>query len=290
MIAALTAAGKASEAEPLMNEVLDADRNAGAANLVAARLRLKEGKTIDAEAYYHRAIYGQWPEDAASHRMAARLELIDLMVAKNQKQELLAELLPLQEEARNDPAIQSRVAHFFLIAGSPARAADVYRALIREQPNNIPAHEGLGEAELEQGDYRAAHAAFDSAAAEKPNDPVLRSKLQLATTLAALDPTPRWLSSADKYQRSLHILEWAQQDLEKCVQTQASGPNSQQQNLLERAAGVMNNQKPGAVTNEQSEGTLSLAEKIWQARLTACGAATRPDEEALRLIMSKLVQ
>ena len=290
LIAALTAAGKTSEAEPLVNEVLDADRNDGAANLVTARLRLKEGKTIDAEAYYHRAIYGEWPQDASKHRMAARLELIDLMVAKNQKQDLLAELLPLEEEAKNDPAIQIRVARLFLIAGSPSRAADVYRTLIREQPENVQARAGLGEAELEQGDYRAAHAALESAVAQKPNDPVLRSKLQLAGTLAALDPTPRWLASADKYQRSLRILEWAQQDLEKCIQTQPSGANSQQQNLLERAATFMNNQKPALITNELSEATLSLAEKIWQARLSACGPVTNPDEEALRLIMSKLVQ
>src|ERR1700728_617926 len=284
LITALTAAGKTSEAEPLMNEVLDAGRNDGAANLVAARLRLKEGKLVDAEAYYHRAIYGQWPQDAAAHRMAARLELIDLLVAKNQKEDLLAELLPLEEEARNNPTIQLRLARLFLIAGSPSRAADVYRALIRQQPENAQAHEGLGEAELELGDYGAAHAAFKTAFAQMPNDPMLRSKLQLASTLALLDPTPRWLPSAEKYQRSLRILEWAQQDLEKCIQKQPTGASGEQQNLLERAEDAMDHAKPAQITNESSERVLSLAEKIWQARLSACGPATAPDEEALRLI------
>ena len=290
LIAALTAAGKTSEAEPLMNEVLDAERNDGAANLVAARLRLKEGKTVDAEAYYHRAIYGQWPQDAAAHRIAARLELIDLLVAKNQKEDLLAELLPLEEEARGDPPVQMRVAHLFLIAGSPARAAEVYRDLLRKQPKNVEAYRGLGEAELEQGDYHAAHAAFKAAAAERPDNSVSRSKLQLASTLEGLDPTPRSLSSAEKYQRSLRILEWAQEDLEKCIQTQAAGPSSEQQGLLERAESAMDNQRPTLASNELSEATLSLAQKIWQARLSTCGPATTPDEEPLRLIMSKLAQ
>ena len=290
LIAALTAAGKTSEAEPLMNEVLDADRNDGGANLVAARLRLKEGHTVDAEAYYHRAIYGQWRQDAEAHRIAARLELINLLVRKNQKEDLLAELLPLEEEARNNSGIQMQLARLFLIAGSPSRAADVDRALIREQPQNVQAYQGLGEAELQQGDYRAAHAAFNSAFLLKSNDPNLRSRLQLASTLAGLDPTPRWLSSADKYQRSLRILEWAQQNLERCIQTQPSGPNSEQQTLLEQADNAMSNQKPAQVTNELSEGTLALAEKIWEARLSACGPSTAPDEEALRLIMLKLTQ
>jgi len=290
LIAALTAAGKTAEAEPLMNEALDAGRNDGAANLVAARLRLKEHKIIDAEAYYHRAIYGQWPQDGAAHRIAARLELIDVLVANNQKQDLLAELLPLEEEAKNDASVQTRLARLFLAAGSPARAANVYRALIREQPGNAQAYEGLGEAELEQGDYRAAHAAFSSAAGQKPSDAQIREKLQLASTLAALDPTPRWLASADKYQRSLRILEWAQEDLERCIQTQPGGVSAAQQSLLAQAEDLMNREKPGQATNELSEGMLAVAEKIRQARVSACGPATTPEEEALRLIMAKLTQ
>jgi tetratricopeptide (TPR) repeat protein len=119
LIAALTAAAKTAEAEPLMDEVLDMDRNAGPANLVAARLKLKEGKIVDAEAYYHRTIYGTWPQHAEAHRIAARMELIELLIAKNQKQDLLAELLPLEEEAKNDPAIRARIAAWFLQAGSP---------------------------------------------------------------------------------------------------------------------------------------------------------------------------
>ena len=135
LIAALTAAGKSEEAEPLMNEVLDEDRNAGPANLIAARLRVKEGKIADAEAYYHRAIYGSWPLDAPAHRIAARVELIELLLSKNQKEDLLAELLPLEAEAKNDPAIEPRLAEWFAQAGAPDRAAEVDRRLARQQSN-----------------------------------------------------------------------------------------------------------------------------------------------------------
>jgi tetratricopeptide (TPR) repeat protein len=290
LIAALTAAGKTAEAEPMMNEALDADRNDGAANLVAARLRLKEGKIVDAEAYYHRAIYGGWPQDAAAHRMAARLELIDLLLAKDKKQELLSEALPLEEEAKNNPEIQRRLARWFLIAGSPERAAELYRKLIQRQPGDAELYAGLGESELQQGNYPAAHAEFASAFSRKQNDAAIRAKLQLASTLAGLDPTPRGLASAEKYQRSLRILEWTQQELERCVQSQPSGVSADQESLLGRAEQMMDQQKPAQVTNEFSEGMLLLAEKIWQARTSACGTDTRPDEEALRLIMAKLAQ
>ena len=290
LVAALTAAGKTSEAEPLANEVLDADRNDGAANLVVARLRLKEGKIDDAKAYYHRAIYGGWPQDAAAHRIAARLELIDLLVKLNQKQELLAELLPLEERAARNPAIQARVARLFLTAGSPSRAAEVYRELIHEQPANADWYAGLGEAELELGDYREAHVEFAAAPARKPGDAEIKAKLQLASTLAGLDPTPRWLPSAEKYQRSLRILGAAQQDLERCVQSRPAAAVDGEQKLLNQAEEMIEQPTPVHVNNELSERALSLAQEIWGLRLSLCGPATASDEEALRLIMAKLNQ
>ena len=41
----------------------------GATNLAAARLSVHRGDVEDAKAYYHRAIYGNWPHDARTHRV-----------------------------------------------------------------------------------------------------------------------------------------------------------------------------------------------------------------------------
>ncbi len=123
LISALVAAGKLGEAEPLMNEVLQRDSNGGPANLIAARLMVREGDTSAADEYYHRAIYGTWPSEAEAHRTAVRLELVDFLAANGKRQELLAELLPLREEVGKNPGIERRLAHLFLLAGSPGRAA-----------------------------------------------------------------------------------------------------------------------------------------------------------------------
>ncbi len=290
LVAALTAAGKTREAEPLANEVLDADRNNGAANLVIARLRLKEGKILDAVAYYHRAIYGEWPQDAAAHRIAARLELIDLLIKHNRKQDLLAELLPLEEEAGKNVQIQAPLAHLFMIAGAPSRAAEVYRELIREQPNHAAWYAGLGETDLEMGDYHAAHSEFAAASARNPQDAKIKAQSQLASTLAGLDPTPRWLPSAEKYQRSVRILSAAQEDLEKCIQSQPNGATKEQGDLLQNAENAMYASPPAQKWNEVSEQDLGLAQRIWQARVDTCGPSTSPEEETLRLIFAKLAQ
>lgn len=290
LVAALTAAGKTREAEPLANEVLDADRNDGAANLVVARLRLKEGKISDAIAYYHRAIYGEWPQDPAAHRIAARLELIDLLVKENRKEDLLAELLPLEEEAGRNPEIQGRLAHLFMVAGSPSRAAEVYRRLIHEQPKDAAWYAGLGETDLTTGDYRSAHSEFAAAFAREPQDAQIKAQLQLASTLAALDPTPRWLPSPEKFQRSVRILSTAQENLEKCIQAQPNGATKEQGDLLQEAEDAMEASPPAQKLNEIAEQDLGLAQRIWQAHVNTCGPSTSPDEEPLRLILAKLAQ
>ncbi len=299
LIEALIAAGKVDEADPLMQEILEREPNNGRANLIAARLSLKKGRTVEAESYYHRAIYGEWPispgtagdgNEATRHRMSVRMELIELLAETGKKQELLAELLPLQEEAGNDPAIERRLAHFFLIAGSAPRAADVYHALIQQQPRDAEAYAGLGEAELQQGRYRAAKAAFVTAVLHKPADLGMRQRMQLSNTMTNLDPTPRQLSSAEKYQRSLHILDLSRASLEACLGSHPAGGSSEAGELLSTAQEALSTKAPAHVTNELAEETLGLAEKVWQARMKACGESMSAEDEPLRLIMERLAQ
>ncbi len=299
LIEALAAAGKIDETEPLMTDILDREPNDGRANLIAARLSLQRGRITDAESYYHRAIYGEWPASpgdaqgrhgANRQRIAVRMELIQVLAARGKKQELLAELLPLEEEAGNDAEIEKKLGTLFLRAGSPSRAADVYRALIQQEPRNPAAYAGLGEAELEEGDYRAAKAAFITAFAHDREDASVRERMELSNTMTALDPTPRRLSSAEKYRRSMHILDLSRTSLDECLTSHPGAGSSDSEELLGAAQQSLSSKPPAHVTNELSEQTLGLAERIWQARMKACGESTATDEEPLRLIMARLAQ
>jgi thioredoxin-like negative regulator of GroEL len=150
LITALTTARRIADAEPLLADILQRASNDGRANLTAARLMIRKKNTAEAEAYYHRAIYGEWPGDPSPHRVQVRMELIDLLLEKNRKQELLPELISLEAESPPDGPIQKRLAELFLLAGSPSRAANV-TAIVDKNPKDISAYEGLGEAELEEG-------------------------------------------------------------------------------------------------------------------------------------------
>ncbi len=125
----------------------------------------------------------------------------------NQKQELLAELISLEAEPLANAEIRKRLGELFLLAGSPARAASVYQALVEKDPKDIAAYEGLGEAELEEGRYRPAREAFLRAFFRDPNNTSIRARLQTLNTVAELDPTLRQLTSAEKYSRSVGILD-----------------------------------------------------------------------------------
>jgi len=134
LAAALSGAGKFDEEGELLQELLGRDPNDGEANLLEARLQARSDGWEEAFAYYHRAIYGSWGADAAARRITVRVELANLLAERVAKEpgdqkDLLAELLPLESEAAGDVEIERQVAHLYLLAGSPARAEELYRSL-----------------------------------------------------------------------------------------------------------------------------------------------------------------
>jgi tetratricopeptide (TPR) repeat protein len=171
---ALRTAGRLAEAESTLEDLLKNNAMDGSANLAIARVFVKQGEFEAASFYYHRAIYGQWKaDDLQKSRLQVRFELADLLARNNRKQELLAELLPLQTEAPGDAATQQKLADFFLTAGSPVRAEQIYRDQLRIHPR----------------------------------DAALRNGLNLTDQILRLDPLRPELSERERFQRSLHILE-----------------------------------------------------------------------------------
>jgi tetratricopeptide (TPR) repeat protein len=281
-VAALVAARKFDDADANLKTLLQSDPNNGPANLLSARLMVQEGHIPDAESHYHRAIYGAWPENAPAHRLAVRLELVELLASRGERQELLAELLALESEAQGKAAILKRIAYLYQVAGYPARGADVYRELIQSDPDDIDAYAGLGGDELALGDYRAALAAFLNANRRSPGNPTIQRDIGLLNAMATIDPTPRRLSSAEKFARSTRILKLTRDALNGCAKWDEA------QRLVDESDKVLSKKAPANVTNELAESRLALAEQLWQAHIKLCGPGTSEQEHALRLIMAKL--
>jgi tetratricopeptide (TPR) repeat protein len=291
--AALLAAKKLDEAGKQLDDLLQADPNDGPANLLAARLRVRQGNVEDAESHYHRAIFGSWKDKPAAHRLDVRLELANLLASRGDQGDLLAELLPLESEAPDEPALRARLGRLFLQAGSPSRAADVFRELVRsstDAASDADAYLGLGQAELDLGNYRDAFTAFVSALRCDPNARGAKEKMMLSSTMTALDPTLRRLSPEEKYARSARILEMARDSLQQCLSGGMVTEPSKLQALLANANATLSAGASPHVTNEVAEERLALAEQLWQAGAKACPPGSSDREEPLRLIMEKLAR
>ena len=260
----------AAAAETL-TDVLDEDPNNGRANLLMARVEAAANKFKDADSYYHRAIYGDWPRGSAEPANV-RLELASLLAAHGDSEELLPELLLLQNSPIHDAATLKQIAALFLQAGSASRAGETYRQIIQGSPDDVEAHLGLARSEVLAGDYRAAESAVMKVARQHPYDATLQSQMRQVVRLASLDPTSRRLSTAEKNRRSQEIVKMVEEELEACGQPVApSQPGPVQ----------------GPLSNEIAEARLDQAETLWQQRLKACKQPPAADDP-LPLLMRKL--
>jgi tetratricopeptide (TPR) repeat protein len=282
---ALHLAGRRDQAETQVRDVLNRDSNDGRGNLLMARLMAGAGRSSEADAYYHRAIYGAWYRDPAAKRLQARVELAHYLARQNRQQELLSELLVLQDAARKDGNLAWQVADLFLKSGSPARAAQAYQDIIRNDPTSVRAYRALGEAELRAGDFRSAETAFLACVRNRPDDAEAADRLRFASTLERMDPTFRRLPSAEKYRRSTALLtavrDWVNTNCPTATNYADTTP------LLNEAEQVLKVPPRGTITNETSEAIIALAERLWNNQMVACGAKQRPDDP-VPLLMDKL--
>jgi len=279
---ALFSAGRLNEAESLLRQLLDRDSNDGPSNLLMARLEARSGDNQQAEAYYHRAVYGTWPSPERAYQV--RMELAAYLANNGDQRQLLSELLVLEDSAPKDSAMQEKIAGLFLKAGSPPRAADAYRLIIQKHPDETAAYLGLADAELAQGDFRLTEASLRNALRERPDDQSIEDKLDFVRTLRDLDPTPRNLTSKEKLDRSLGLLDMVKTDLAECAESRHQTDRAEA--LLESAERMEKLKKPA--TNELAESVLSLAEQLWQMRKEVCGAPS--PNSPLPALMLKVVQ
>jgi tetratricopeptide (TPR) repeat protein len=283
---AILAQGRAAVAEQLLRPVLDENSNDGPANLELARVLVKEGKPDEAKSYYHRAIFGLWQgPDAERNRTAGRYELVGLLAQGGDKQDLLSELLPLQDQAQSDSA-RRKIAHLFVVAGSPDRASDMYRAILRQNPRDAESYVGLAEATLATGNFSTARDHLEAAQKIAPDETLIKERMALIDTVIAMDPGQRGLGIDEQLRRSKALVQRTILAARKCLDIQspevAAALDSVTRSLVASAANI-----PRAQAIEEN---LSIAGTIWRMRGTRCTTQDKPEEEPLRLIQEKLAQ
>jgi tetratricopeptide (TPR) repeat protein len=281
------AAGKVPDAEATLTDLLQNDSDDGLSSLIMARALAKQGRYADAVSYYHRAIYGHWDQDPAGNRRKARFELIDYLAGHDARQDLLAELLAIEDQATAGHDTSLHIARLFLAAGSPTRAADLFRAILRDNPADVDALVGLGEAEFANGDYRAAQREFSTALHLDPDNREATQRQGLCDEVLALDPSLRGLGAAERFERSRKLVELTWNAASQCFNS--TPPNLPQQDLLDRGGKALKERVRISTESEQTETNLDLAEQLWQARRTGCKPGASPNDP-LSLVLARLAQ
>jgi tetratricopeptide (TPR) repeat protein len=290
VVSALAKLGRFSDAGTELSELLRADPANGAANLAMARILAATGKVTGAEIYYHRAIYGLWPPGASGNRATARFELADLLAQNGDKTGLLAELLPLQEQAPEDAQTRKRIARLFVIAGSPARAADIYQRIIRTNQMDAQAWTGLGEAEFAQRNYAASAAALRSALRADPHNRPAQQLLEICSTVLELDPAARRLSFEERYSRSRKLAELALEELRQCASGQKAPAAGPVLRLVESAGAALRRKKSARERLEAIEKNVALAEALSQARKQLCRTEGAALYDPVELVLAKIAE
>ena len=280
---ALFADGRVGDAESILEAALDRAEMDGAANLLMARVQLALGHGEEAKSYFHRAIYGRWRGDTIHERLQARFELISLLSRQGARQELLAELLPIQDLALDSIELQRKLGHLFIQAGSPSRGVEIFRKLLQHSPSDGDAYAGMGEAALALGNFRTARADLRMAARLLPRDTSIARQLVLADSVLLLDPMQRGIGSAFRQQRSRSVLALTLDVVGRCP----SRDDSQLRTLTDSARALLaaTSERAAAV---ESDAMLTSAADLWNARPESCARANSATTGALALIQARL--
>lgn len=276
---AMLADNRPADAEGTLKTLLERAENDGAVNFAMARVMERENRIADAKAYFHRAVFGRWGADSVARRTEARFALIDLLAQRGPPRELLAELLPFEETSPDSVVLRRRLGQLFLLAGSPARAANMFREVLRRDPEDADAYAGMGQAALGAGNFRTARADFVEASRLRPSDDELRHQLAIADSVLALDPTARGLDSRDRYERSHMLLARTLMALVPCGRGMGAIGDSAQSLLARRAR--------AKGEDAASDAMMAASVGLWASRPPSCAPAS---DTALRLVHSRLAQ
>jgi tetratricopeptide (TPR) repeat protein len=272
-----------------------------------ARINERRHKSSQAIEEFQRAVYGYWPREKLQQRHAARWELVSLLEQRNRPNAVIGELLQLYANAPDDPEEKSKIGFLLLRYGATSDALNLFRELVRDHPRYVEAYHGLGQAQLNSGDYLAARRDFQRAAHLDPSDHDNLKLLALANSVLELDPSLPRLRASERLRRSHLILARVLRDLAACnaanvpqsasvarssnnatpVGSVAPSPPSPLQQQLNNAATLLN-AKP-ADLDQAALDMQDTAGRLWKDRSAFCPAKT-PSDEPLELVLSRIAQ
>jgi hypothetical protein len=211
---ALAASRLVAEARRVLLALRETQPEDPETNLRLARLEARGADAGAARRYYEDALSSLWRPEQAEERRRVRVELVEFLLAHEERARALSELLLLAVDLPEDAAVQARVGRMFLAAGNARLALDHFVRAVRLDSTNTDALAGAGEAAFELADYGRALRYLKGAARDNAQATELREVTQFVLNN---DPLAPRLGPNERRRRLAAAVQQATQRLEACL-------------------------------------------------------------------------
>ena len=219
---ALMKEGRLAEARANLLTLWSKDPADAQLNLDLARVYVALKKPELAVRYYRAAIDGVWESDPLQRRVDARMELVHYLMQNGGKARASAELIAIQAESPDDPAVSLKVGDLLLQLGENSRASKSFNAILKQNDKDVDALSGAGQAALAMGDYPQAVRLLtkaDDLTGSKAGTPQA-DRLALAQQAYDTDPYLRDLTISQRANRVAAAFDLAMERLRSCASQQ----------------------------------------------------------------------
>ncbi|HEX6323103.1 MAG TPA: tetratricopeptide repeat protein [Vicinamibacterales bacterium] len=195
---ALAAAGNPAAARQALLTLRQTHPEDPGVNFGLAEVEASAGNVEQAVRFYQSALYGAWEPDRLDDRRRLRVRMIEYLIAQDMPSRAIAQLLLLEADLPAETGPRLEAARLFLAAGDPARALELYRRVLEEDPRSAEAQTGAGRAAFATGDFAAARRHLGRSESHEPDVEEMRELAQAALTA---DPLEVRLSNAERRRR-----------------------------------------------------------------------------------------
>jgi Flp pilus assembly protein TadD len=252
-------------------------------NLELARLAAQDRDVSAAVQFYHSALYAPWDAGQEAARRDVRVELIQFLLASDQRSRAQAELFALSSDLPNDVPHHLQAGQLFARTGDQARALEQFQLALRLEPANEDAVNGAGLAAFSLGDYSQAQRLLHQTSGGSAD---LRATRELVDLVIASDPWAGRIGSAERRRRLLSDLSYAQTRLQACLARDPAAQSVPDLSALAADAQTFVDQLPSrgyGLEQDTIENGFDVIARIERRMQDSCGPST-PRDRALMLI------